>query len=78
MNEMAEALRELQSHIRRINALEESVSTLCATTDYLLNELRPDTAPTTENPNQKDDLEIFNRIVPSEDFLRLEGNMFIN
>lgn len=43
-----------------------------------LNELRPDTDAKTENPNQKSDLEIFDWIIPSEEFLKLEGNMFIN
>ena len=43
-----------------------------------LDELRPDTDAKTENPNQKSDLEIFDWIIPSEEFLKLEGNMFIN
>ena len=43
-----------------------------------LGELRPDTDAKTENPNQKSDLEIFDWIIPSEEFLKLEGNMFIN
>ena len=43
-----------------------------------LDELRPDTGAKTENPNQKSDLEIFNWIIPSEEFLKLEGNMFLN
>ena len=43
-----------------------------------LSELRPDTDAKTENPNQKSDLEIFNRIVPSEEFLKLEDNMFLS
>ena len=43
-----------------------------------LSELRPDTDAKTENPNQKSDLEIFDWIIPSEEFLKLEGNMFIN
>ena len=43
-----------------------------------LDELRPDTDAKTENPNQKSDLEIFDWIIPSEEFLKLEGNMFLN
>lgn len=43
-----------------------------------LDELRPDTDAKTENPNQKSDLEIFDWIIPSKEFLKLEGNMFIN
>jgi ABC-type transporter Mla subunit MlaD len=46
--------------------------------EYHLSELRPATDAKTENPKQKSDLEIFNRIVPSEEFLKLEGNMFLN
>lgn len=46
--------------------------------DYLINNLRPALAADTENPNQKDDLEISSQIVPSLDFLKLEDNMFIN
>lgn len=61
------------------------------TTEALLSELRSVLDAKTENPNQKDDLEISNRIVPSEDFLILgdigwssdiieldETNMFLN
>ena len=43
-----------------------------------LNDLRSALDAKTENPNQKSDLEIFNRIVPSEEFLKLEGNIFLN
>lgn len=46
--------------------------------EYQLNELRPATDAKTENPNQKSDLEIFSWIVPSDEFLKMEGNMFLN
>ena len=46
--------------------------------EYKLNELRSALDAKIENPNQKDDLEISNRIVPCEDFLKLTGNMFLN
>lgn len=59
--------------------------------EYELSELRSVTDAKAENPNQKGDLEISNRIVPSEDFLILGGigwsediikldetNMFLN
>lgn len=59
--------------------------------EYKLDELRSDMDARTEIPNQKDDLEISNRIVPSEDFLILgsvgwssdivnldQTNMFLN
>ena len=39
--------------------------------EYQLSELRPATDAKTENPNQKSDLEISNRIIPSEEFLIL-------
>ena len=46
--------------------------------EYHLNELRPATDAKTENPKQKSDLEIFSWIVPSEDFLKLEDNIFLD
>ena len=46
--------------------------------EYQLNELRPATDAKTETPKQKSDLEIFSWIVPSDDFLKLEDNMFLN
>ena len=46
--------------------------------EYQLSQLRPDTDAKTENPNQKSDLEIFDWIVPSDEFLKLESNMFLN
>lgn len=59
--------------------------------EYQLSELRPATDVKTENPNQKSDLEISNRIIPSEEFLILgdigwsddivdmhKTNMFLN
>ena len=39
--------------------------------DMELDELRPATDAKTENPKQKSDLEISNRIIPSEEFLIL-------
>lgn len=41
------------------------------------DELRSAPDAKTENPNQKSDLEILSAIVPSEDFLKLEDNMFL-
>ena len=59
--------------------------------EYQLSELRPATDAKTENPKQKSDLEISNRIIPSEEFLILgdigwsddivdmhKTNMFLN
>lgn len=46
--------------------------------EYQLSELRPATDAKPENPNQKSDLEIFNWIVPSDNFLKLEGNIFLD
>ena len=59
--------------------------------EYQLSELRSATDAKTENPNQKSDLEISNRIIPSEEFLILgdigwsddivdmhKTNMFLN
>lgn len=46
--------------------------------EYYLNELRPATDTKTENPKQKSDLEIFSWIEPSTEFLKLEGNIFLD
>lgn len=43
-----------------------------------LNNLRSALDEKTENPKQKDDLEIFSRIEPSDNFLKIEGNIFLN
>lgn len=51
----------------RIVELEKAVSHLRSVLDA-----------ETEKPNRKSDLEIFSRIVPSEDFLKLEGNIFLD
>ena len=40
--------------------------------EYQLSELRPDTDAKTENPKQKSDLEISNRIEISDEFLNLK------
>lgn len=46
--------------------------------EYQLNELRSALDAKPENPKQKSDLEIFSWIVPSDEFLKMEGNMFLN
>ena len=43
-----------------------------------VDQLRSALDAMTVKPKQKDDLEISNRIVLSEDFLKLEDNMFIS
>jgi predicted ATP-binding protein involved in virulence len=67
MSKLAQLIRDMESANARIDWLEDRIGQL---------ESVPDAK--TENPNQKSDLEIFNRIVPSEEFLKLEGNMFLN
>ena len=67
MSKLAQLMRDMECANARIDWLEDRLSQL---------ESVPDAK--TENPNQKSDLEIFNRIVPSEEFLKLEGNMFLN
>lgn len=63
----------------RLDALSNQVATNTADIDLLQKEkLGPDTSIATAKPKQKSDLEIFSRIEPSEDFLKLEGNMFIS
>lgn len=57
----------LSEVLMRLGAIEETLADLRSVLDAK-----------TEKSNQKDDLEIFNRIVPSEDFLKLEGNIFLD
>ena len=66
ISKLAQLMKDMQCANARIHWLEDRISQL---------ESVPDAK--TENPNQKSDLEIFNRIVPSEEFLKLEGNMFL-
>lgn len=58
--EATAAMVRLSELLARIEVLEEEMSDIRSVLD-----------DKTENPKQKDDLEIFNRIVPSEDFLIL-------
>ena len=67
ISKLAQLMREMECANARIDWLEDKISQL---------ESAPDAK--TENPNQKSDLEIFNRIVPSEEFLKLEDNMFLS
>lgn len=67
MSKLAQLMRDMECANARIDWLEDKLSQL---------ESVPDAK--TENPNQKSDLEIFNQIVPSDEFLKLEGNMFLN
>ena len=46
--------------------------------EYQLSELRSARDAKPENPKQKSGLEIFSRIVPCDEFLKLEGNMFLD
>ncbi len=46
--------------------------------EYQLSELRSVMDAKPENPKQKSDLEIFSRIVPCDEFLKIEGNMFLD
>lgn len=63
---------------KKVKVLDDKVSELHATAMMEIDLLRPATDAKTENPKQKSDLEIFSWIVPSEEFLKLEGNMFLN
>ena len=67
ISKLSQLMRDMECANARIDWLEDRLSQL---------ESAPDAK--TENPNQKSDLEIFSRIVPSEEFLKLEGNMFLN
>ena len=89
---MNEALSRLEYHANEITAIKDDLYDLRYETENIqsgldcrtallemeLNDLRSAMDAKTENPNQKRDLEIFDRIIPSEGFLKLEGNMFLN
>ena len=66
MTKLAQLMKDMQCANARIDWLEEKLS-----------QLEPTPDAKTENPKQKSDLEIFDRIIPSEGFLKLEGNMFL-
>lgn len=78
--EATTAMANLSKVLMRLEALEEEMSDIRSALDEK-----------TENPKQKDDLEILNQIIPSEDFLILgdvgwsadiinldKTNMFLN
>ena len=72
---------ELSEAIQKIASLMKSMECVNARIDYIedkLSQLEPATDAKTETPKQKSDLEIFDWIIPSEEFLKLEGNMFLN
>lgn len=105
LRKISELMKQMDWATTEITAIKDSMSDLkyevecadaacSARTDLVelqVSELRSALDAKTENPNQKDGLEISNRIVPSEDFLILGGigwseeiidmdktNMFLN
>lgn len=75
ITDIKDALADLQYHCE---GRDGDLSARIDLVEYKLDELRSDLDARTEIPNQKDDLEISDRIVPCEDFFKLEGNMFLN
>ena len=90
---MNEVLSRLQYHSNEITAIKDDLHDLrCDTesvyyelsnratvTEMELSDLRSAMDAKTENPNQKDDLEIFSQIEWDEAFLNFGGsNMFLN
>ena len=87
-----EALSRLQYHSEEITAIKDDLHDLryeaeniyhelsnrVTVTEMELDDLRSAMDVKTENPKQKSDLEIFSWIIPSDEFLKLEGNMFLN
>lgn len=64
------AIKDTMADLRYVTESNRILTNEClARHDYLVNDLRPALAADTENPNQKDDLEIFSQIECSEDFL---------
>lgn len=92
LKDLADLMRRMDWATTEITALKDALADLhydCEGRDgnlsaridlceYQLSELRPATDAKTENPKQKSDLEIFSWIVPSEDFLKIEGNIFLD
>lgn len=83
IEDMSNQVKKLQEAFEmlghRISSNETNISDL-------QDKLRSVSDATTENPNQKDDLEIFDRIVPTEAFIKYtemieweeSDNMFLN
>lgn len=72
---------ELSEAIQRIASLIKSMECVNARINYIedkLSQLEPAPDAKTESPKQKSDLEIFSRIEPSTEFLKLEGNIFLD
>lgn len=61
------AMANLSEVLMRLGAIEETLADLRSVLDA-----------ETEKPNRKSDLEISNRIVPSDAFLKLENNIFLD
>lgn len=65
----------------RVEALEDRFSDLSATVNMLSDLLRPVPNATTENPNQKSDLEIFSQIEVNPflpNFIDLDSEEYLN
>ena len=92
LRKISELMKQMDWATTEITAIKDSMSDLkydieCADaacnarTDWIelqVNELRSALDAKTENPNQKGGLEIFSRIVPCDEFLKIEGNMFLD
>lgn len=61
----------------RVDELERAISNAVANIIALQDAIRPVSDAPTENPKQKNDLEIFPQIEWDEDFLKLDNNMFL-
>ena len=77
-DKVSSAISSIDCSTNRIYSLEQAIEKLTDQIKELQSQLRPGTAERTVRPKQKSDLEILNRIVPSEDFLKLEGNIFLD
>lgn len=74
LDEVTEAVKQMADLMKAMDCANARIDYL----EYKLSQLEPAPDAKIENPKQKSDLEIFSRIEPSEDFLKLEGNMFIS
>ncbi len=78
MHQIDEIQKDIANLTCETKSQECHLKSRAAALEEQLDNLRSALDAKPENPNQKGDLEISNQIIPSEDFLKLEGNMFLN
>ena len=74
LNEITEAVKKMADLMSAIDCVKARIDHV----EYKLSQLEPAPDAKTENPKRKSDLEIFSRIEPSTEFLKLEDNIFLD